>query len=94
MKNIVPISDLQAKASQIISDLEKSKDPVLITRRSRPAAVLISPEDYFRVVEDLERLDELELREMIQQGEKEATQRHVVSSAAVKNRLARQKQRS
>jgi len=43
MQKIVPVTELQREAGQILRRLRDSKEPVIITQRGRPAAVLIQP---------------------------------------------------
>lgn len=45
MDKIVPISDLQTQAKKIIEGVKKTRDPVIITQRGRPAALLVNYED-------------------------------------------------
>ncbi len=52
----VPISDLQTRPAEILAGL--SKGPVTLTQHDEPAAVLISPEHYNRIVATLENLQD------------------------------------
>ena len=65
MKKIIPITDLQRQAGQIVSDFDEAAEPVIITQRGRAAAVLMPVARYQQMEEDLARLDELELRDML-----------------------------
>ena len=87
MKNIIPVSDLQRQAAQILLDVNKSSDPIIITQRGRPAAVLISTKRYAQIEEDLELLDDLELAQMLQQAERERLEGKTLSHEEVKRRL-------
>lgn len=42
MEHIIPISDLQSKAKDVIDQVKKTEEPVFVTRRGRAAAVLVS----------------------------------------------------
>lgn len=57
---IVPISDLRIRHGEVLSKLDKG--PVVLAQRSRPAAVLVSVEDWDKTIQ---RLSELEERELI-----------------------------
>jgi len=46
--NIVPVSDFRQDAAGILNRLVKSKQPFVITRRGRAAAVLLDIEEYDR----------------------------------------------
>ena len=87
MKNIVPITDLQRQAGQIIGTLSESDEPVIITQRGRAAAVIVSAERYEQIEDDLKRLDELELLELVQAGKKAIAAGDVISHDKVKRKL-------
>jgi antitoxin YefM len=40
------LSEAKAKLSSLIADIERRDEEVVITRNGRPAAVLISPDEY------------------------------------------------
>lgn len=87
MKNIVPISDLQRQARQIISELKDSDEPVIITQRGRAAAVIISAEAYVSIEEDLKRLDKLELIHLVRERREAIKRGDTISHEEVKRRL-------
>lgn len=87
MKNIVPITDLQRQAGQIVSGLADSDEPVVITQRGRAAAVIVSASRYAEIEEDLRRLDELELLEMVDRAHAARAAGETIPHAEVKRRL-------
>lgn len=44
--DIVPLGEFKAHASQWVRRLRKERGPFVITQNGRPAAVLVSPEEY------------------------------------------------
>lgn len=90
MKKIIPITDLQRQAGQIVSELADSGESVIITQRGRPAAVIISSDHYAQIEEDLARLDELELLEMVTRSREAAKNGQTIPHQEVKARLAKQ----
>lgn len=86
-KNIIPISDLQRQAGQIVDRLKESDDPVIITQHGRAAAVLISPKRYNDIQEDLRRLDDIELLSMLKEAEVALAEGKTISHEEVKKRL-------
>ena len=62
---IVPVSDLRQGAADVLAQVRKSRQPVVITQRGRAAAVMMSVESY----EESER--ERELLRRLAQGERE-----------------------
>ncbi len=87
MKNIIPITDLQRQAGQIISGLTENDEPIVITQRGRASAVIISAERYGEIEADLKRLDELELLEMIELSRQQKAEGKILTHEEVKKRL-------
>lgn len=53
---IVPISDLRQNAAGVIKRAALSREPVFITQRGRPAAVMLDTQTYERTQHQLEIL--------------------------------------
>jgi prevent-host-death family protein len=87
MRKIIPITDLQRQSSQIVNELSKSDEPVVITQRGRAAAVLLSAERYSRIEEDLNRLDELEMLHLVERGLEDFAAGRTLSQKEVRARL-------
>ncbi len=87
MKNIIPVTDLQRQAGQIIGSLSEFDEPVVVTHRGRASAVLMTTERYAEIEADLKRLDELELLEIIEMSKRDVSERKVLSQDDVKARL-------
>ncbi len=62
---IIPITDLRQDAATVLRRVRESREPVVITQRGRPAAVLMSAEAYERAEHDRELL------RLLARGEKE-----------------------
>lgn len=50
-EDIVPLGEFETQASRVLQRLKDSHRPVVITQNGRPAAVLITPEDFDRIRE-------------------------------------------
>ena len=87
MRKIIPITDLQRQSSQIVNELSKSDEPVVITQRGRAAAVLLSAERYSCIEEDLNRLDELEMLHLVERGLEDFAAGRTLSQKEVRARL-------
>jgi prevent-host-death family protein len=46
MDKIIPISDLQTKAKKYVDQVRETEQPVIVTQRGRPSAVLVSYDLY------------------------------------------------
>jgi prevent-host-death family protein len=87
MKNIIPVTDLQRQAAQILTELNDSSEPFVITQRGRATAVLLTAKRYAEIEEDLQRLDELELLAMVEDSRRALKEGKTISQKDVKKRL-------
>jgi prevent-host-death family protein len=77
------VTTLKRKATEILSELERDRAPVLITQYGRPAAYLVDVETY----EELKR--RLQILEGIARGERAIEQGRVMSHTEARKRPAR-----
>ena len=77
------VTTLKRKATEIISEITRKHEPVLITQHGLPAAYLVDVESY----EGMEK--RLELLEGIAKGEKAIQDGRVVSHSDAKQRMSR-----
>lgn len=50
-EDIVPLADFKARASRLFRQIREEQRPVIITQNGKPAAVLITPEEFDRLGE-------------------------------------------
>lgn len=77
------VTTLKRKATDLLSELEHSHEPILITQHGLPAAYLVDVETF----ESLQR--RMALLEGIARGEKAIEEGRVVTQAEAKKRLSR-----
>lgn len=70
----LPLSHVKAHLSEIADRVEGQHDRVVVTRKGRPAAVLVSPEDLESLEETLAVLSDPELMRQIRDSEEELEQ--------------------
>ena len=58
METIIPLSELQNQAKKIVERVKNTHNTVIITQRGRPAALLVSYEDYGEMVATLEEMSQ------------------------------------
>ena len=58
METTIPLSELQSQAKKIVERVKNTRDTVIITQRGRPAALLVSYEDYGEMVATLEEMSQ------------------------------------
>lgn len=77
------VTTLKRQATELLSDIERSKEPILITQHGLPSAYLVDVESY-------ELLQQrMTLLEGIARGELAVAEGRTVSQAQAKARLAR-----
>jgi antitoxin YefM len=62
------LSEAKAKLSRLIEDVERRDEEVIITRNGRPAAVLVSPDEYESWKETIAILSDKQLMRDIRAG--------------------------
>jgi antitoxin YefM len=72
MDKIIPISELQSQAKKIIEGVKKTRDPVIITQKGRPAALLVNYEDYEGMTATLEEMSQPDWRERLAEAERDS----------------------
>ena len=77
------VTTLKRKATELISELEHERTPMLITQHGKPAAYLVDVETF----EGLMR--RMEVLEGIARGERAVQEGRVLSHAEAKKRMAR-----
>ena len=84
-------SDLRPSESgeKIVERVKNTRDPVVITQRGRPAALLVNYEDYEGMVATLEELSQPDWRERLAEAERDSKAGKGVDLAVFKARKAR-----
>lgn len=77
------VTTLTRQATELLADLERSKQPILITQHGLPSAYLVDVETYKRMQQRMSVL------EGIARGEQEVAEGRVVTHDQAKARLAR-----
>lgn len=77
------VTTLKRKATEIIAELEREHEPVLITQHGRPAAYLMDVKTYAALNQ------RLAIMEGIARGERAVEEGRTVSSTEARKRMAR-----
>lgn len=77
------VTTLKRQATELLSDIEQSREPILITQHGLPSAYLVDVETY----EALQQ--RMSLLEGIARGERAVEEGRTVSHAEAKKRMAR-----
>ena len=77
------VTTLKRQATQLLDDVERSREPILITQHGLPGAYLVDVESYELL------LRRMKLLEGIARGERAIEQGRTVTHAQARRRLAR-----
>ena len=69
MARIVPLTEARASLSELLDQVEDRHEHVVITRNGRPAAVVVSPEEWEAIEETLEILQDEETLAALRESE-------------------------
>ena len=72
MEKIIPISDLQTKTKEVVEGVKRTGDPVIITQRGRPAALVVNYESYEGMVHTLDEMSYPDWQERLERAKKES----------------------
>ena len=77
------VTTLKRQATELLSDIERSREPILITQHGLPSAYLVDVESYELLVK------RMKLLEGIARGEKAIEEGRTMSHEEAKQRLSR-----
>lgn len=85
MAKIVPFTEARANLTELLDDLEDRQEHVLITRNGRPAAVMLSADEYESLEETLDILQDKDLLEALRKSEDDVNVGRLTSLADLRN---------
>ena len=86
MSEMLPLSDVKARLSEIVDKVEAEHERVTLTRNGRPAAVLISPADLEALEDTLELLADPRAMREIQRARREIAEGKGVGAEELRGR--------
>lgn len=87
MSKTVPVRELRSELSQVIDQVADLREHVVVTRRGRPAAVLIPVDEYEALEETAEILSDPATMGAIEEGLREAERGETVTLADLRRDL-------
>lgn len=90
MSETLPLADVKARLSEIIDRVEGEHERVIVTRRGRPAAVILSPEDLDALEETLDLLSTPGLLDELRRGERDLEEGRHVTAADLRARFLKE----
>lgn len=65
MARVLPISEVKARLPELVRGVEDREDEVVVTRKGRPAAVIVNHAEYERLKETVDVLSDHDLMRQI-----------------------------
>jgi prevent-host-death family protein len=91
MSKTVPVRELRSELSQVIDRVADMREHVIVTRRGRPAAVLVPVDEYEALEETAEILSDPDTLAAIAEGRQEAEHGETVTLAELRQELDRRR---
>ena len=88
MSKTVPVRELRSDLAHLLDDVADRREHVIVTRRGRPAAVLIPIDEYDALEETAEILSDPDALAAIDAGLAEIEQGETVTLAELRDQLA------
>jgi antitoxin YefM len=95
MARILPISEVKARLPELVTGVEDREEEIVVTRRGKPAAVLVNHAEYERLKETVDVLSDPELMRQIRASRRfyAASRRGLSFEDVFGERLTRRKRR-
>ncbi|MGO8991952.1 MAG: type II toxin-antitoxin system Phd/YefM family antitoxin [Polyangiaceae bacterium] len=68
MSRTLPISEVKTHLPELVLSVEECEEEIIVTRKGRPAAVIINVDEYARLRETLDVLGDADLMKNIRRG--------------------------
>ncbi|MFC1623924.1 type II toxin-antitoxin system Phd/YefM family antitoxin [Candidatus Omnitrophota bacterium] len=90
MVNTITLKKLRPELPQVIRDIDTKLDRYIVTKRGKPIAVMISPDDYEGLLETIEILSDRETVKRIKNAKRQIREGKTVSLEGLCHRIEKQ----
>lgn len=87
MVNMITLKELRPELPAVIKDIDSKLDRYIVTRRGRPVAIMMSPDDYEGLLETIEILSDKESVRRIKQAKREIKEGKTISLEELRQRI-------
>ena len=87
MARIVPFTEARARLTELLDDVEARHEHVVITRKGRPAAVVISPDEWDAIEETLDVLQDEQTLAALRESDEDVKTGRLVALDEVRREL-------
>jgi len=87
MVNTITLKELRPELPLVIKDIDTKLDRYIVTKRGRPVAIMMSPDDYEGLLETIEILSDRDTARRIKKAKQEIKKNKIVSLEALRRRI-------
>jgi antitoxin YefM len=87
MVNMITLKKLRPELPKVIKDIDSRLGRYIISKRGRPVAVMISPDDYEGLLETIEILSDKNAARRIKQAKKEIEEGKTISLEDLRSKI-------
>ena len=89
MVNMITLKELRPELPDVIKHIDSRLDRYVVTKRGKPIAVMMSPDDYEGLLETIEILSDKDTAKRIKQAKVEIKQGKTVSLQELKRKISK-----
>ncbi|HBU08292.1 MAG: hypothetical protein A2471_05135 [Omnitrophica WOR_2 bacterium RIFOXYC2_FULL_45_15] len=87
MVNMITLKELRPELPEVIKDIDGKLGRYIVTKRGKPVAVMMSPDDYEGLLETIEILSDKETAKRIKIAKKEIKEGKTVSLEELRRKI-------
>ena len=87
MVNMITLKELRPELPEVIKDIDGKLGRYIVTKRGKPVAVMLSPDDYEGLLETIEILSDKETAKRIKIAKKEIKEGKTVSLEELRRKI-------
>lgn len=81
----LPLTDVKARLSELVEQVEEQHERVMLTKNGRPAAILIHPDDLTAIEETIDLLSDDEAMREIREARRQVAEGDVADADALRS---------
>lgn len=87
MVNTITLKELRPELPLVIKDIDTKLDRYIVTKRGKPVAIMMSPDDYEGLLETIDILSDKETARRIKKAKREIKENKTVSLEVLRSRI-------
>ena len=87
MVNTITLKKLRPELPSVIKDIDGKLDRYIVTKRGKPVAIMMSPDDYEGLLETIDILSDKETAKRIKRAKQEIKENKTVSLEVLRGRI-------